>query len=133
MNWSLKVNDFILFPKISKTDVIVWNFQVLTLVSWLLLLLQNNILTCIQYLIFSANLVTWLIFWTEMFFKKCNFLPIIPLFIGEECVSDATEFKLLYLSRPGLRNVLQALRRRGGKRGPLPPPPKVFCQYALFF
>ena len=46
-----------------------------SLVRWLLLLLQNNILIliCIQYLIFSGNLVEfdkWLIFWTKMFFKK---------------------------------------------------------------
>ena len=36
-----------------------------------------------MYLIFSANLVTWLIFWTEMFLKKYYVLPIMPLYIGE--------------------------------------------------
>ena len=30
----------------------------------------------------------------------------MPLFIGEKCVSNATEFKLLCLSRPVLKNVL---------------------------
>ena len=59
----------------------------------------------IQYLIFSANLVTWLTFWTETFFKKHYTLLIMPLFIGEKCVSDATEFKLLCLLRPVLMNV----------------------------
>ena len=41
-----------------------------------------------------------------MIFKKYYVLPIMPLFIGEECVSDTTKFKLLCLSRPALRNVL---------------------------
>ena len=45
-------------------------------------------------------------FWTEMFYKKYYVLPIMLIFLGEECVSDATEFKLLCLSRPVLRNVL---------------------------
>ena len=63
-------------------------------------------MVCIQYLIFSVNLVTWLIFWTEMLFKKYYVLRIMPIFIGEACVSNATEFKLLCFLRPVLRNVL---------------------------
>ena len=39
-------------------------------------------------------------------FQKYYALPIMPLFIGEKCVSSATEFKLLRLLRPVLKNVL---------------------------
>ena len=41
-----------------------------------------------------------------MFFKKYYILPIMPLLIGEECVSDVTELELLFLLRPVLRNAL---------------------------
>ena len=41
-----------------------------------------------------------------MFFKKYYVLPIMPLFMGEECISDTTEFKLACLSRPVFRNAL---------------------------
>ena len=57
-------------------------------------------------MIFSANSVTWLIFWRKISFKKYYNLPIMPLFIGEESVSNATEFKLLCLLRPVLSNEL---------------------------
>ena len=61
----------------------------------------------LRYLISSANLVTWLSFWTEMFFKNYC-LTNYALFIGEECVSDATNFKLLCLLRLVLGNVLDS-------------------------
>ena len=57
-------------------------------------------------MIFSANLVTWVIFWTKMFFKKYYVLPIMPIFIGEEYVSNVSELKLLCLTRPVFRNKL---------------------------
>ena len=52
--------------------------------------------------IFSANLATWLIFLTKI---KKYILLIMTLFIGEECISDATEFKLLCLLTPVFKNV----------------------------
>ena len=45
----------------------------------------------------------------NVFRKLC--LTNMPLFIGEECVSDATEFKLLYLLRPFLRDLLVSFHK----------------------
>ena len=44
--------------------------------------------------------------WNRNFFKKYYILPIMPLLIGEECISDVTELELLFLLRPVLGNAL---------------------------